>query len=74
MSKAQEDITEDEKNCLARVRDPSDREEISFTRLVRTFYGDSSGNNLSELILEAEYDGTIFDNIALYDAGSDDGL
>ncbi|KAJ5792452.1 uncharacterized protein N7503_008430 [Penicillium pulvis] len=74
MSKAQEDITEDEKDFLARVRDPSDRKEISYTRLVRTFYGNGSENNLSKLILEAEYDGTIFDNIALYDARSDNGL
>lgn len=74
MSKAQEDITEDEKDFLARVRDPSDRKEISYTRLVRTFYGGGSEINLSELILEAEYDGTIFDDIALYDVGSDDGL
>lgn len=69
-----EDITEDEKDFLARVRNPSDRQGVSYTRLVRTFYGDASETNLSQLITEAEYDGTIFDNAALYNAGSDDGL
>lgn len=74
MSKGKEDIIEDEKDFLARVRSPSDRQGVSYTRLVRTFYGDRSEISFSKLITEAEYDGTLFDNAALYNAGSDDGL
>ncbi|EED15557.1 hypothetical protein TSTA_049950 [Talaromyces stipitatus ATCC 10500] len=68
------DITEDEKNLLARIRSASDRQGVSYTRLVRTFYGEGSEGNLAKLIFEAEYDGTVFDDAALYDAGSNDGL
>ncbi|TQB68083.1 hypothetical protein MPDQ_004050 [Monascus purpureus] len=74
MSLSKDDITEDEKNLLARVRSASDRQGVSYTRLVCTFYGEGSEENLAELISEAEYDGTVFDEAALYDAGSNDGL
>ncbi|KAJ6114751.1 hypothetical protein N7486_000529 [Penicillium sp. IBT 16267x] len=74
MFTGKEDITEEEKDFLARVRNPSDRQDVSYTRLVRTFYGDGSEISFSKLITEAEYDGTLFDNAELYDAGSDDGL
>ncbi|KAJ5777953.1 hypothetical protein N7520_001199 [Penicillium odoratum] len=69
-----DDITDDEKDLLARVRNPSDRQNISYTRLVRTFYGEGSDANFAELIFKAEFDEPVFDNAALYDAGSNDGL
>ncbi|KAJ5638117.1 hypothetical protein N7490_007996 [Penicillium lividum] len=69
-----DDITDDEKDLLARVRNPSDRQNISHTRLVRTFYGEGSDENFAELIFKPEFDESVFDNAALYDAGSDDGL
>jgi len=71
---ADEDITEDEKDLLSRIRHPLDRQGVSYTRLVRTFYGDQSDIVFPELITRGEYDGTVFDNVTLYDAGSDDGL
>ncbi|KAJ5802442.1 uncharacterized protein N7503_004892 [Penicillium pulvis] len=69
-----EDITKGEKDLLSRVRNPLDRQGVSYTRLVRTFYGDQSDIVFPELITQSEYDGAIFDNATLYDAGSDDGL
>lgn len=69
-----EDIAEGEKDLLSRVRDPLDRQGVSYTRLVRTFCGDQSDKAFPELIAQGEYDGTVFDNATLYDAGSDDGL
>lgn len=74
MWRTDEDITEGEKRLLSRVRDPLDRQGVSYTRLVRTFYGDQSDTVFPELIAQGEYDGTVFDNATLYDAGSDDGL
>ncbi|RAK98562.1 uncharacterized protein BO80DRAFT_427357 [Aspergillus ibericus CBS 121593] len=74
MSVDRDDITEDAKDLLARVRSPSDRQEVSYTRLVRTFYGEGSDEKLVDLIAEAEFDEPVFDNAALYDAGSNDGL
>ena len=74
MSLVDDDITDDEKDLLARVRSPSDRQGVSYTRLVRTFYGEGSDERLAQLISEAEFDGPVFDNAALYDAGSNDGL
>lgn len=71
---ADEDITGDEKDLLSRVRNPLDRQGVSYTRLVRTFYGGQSDIVFPELITRGEYDGTVFDNATLYDAGSDDGL
>jgi hypothetical protein len=44
-----EDITEDEKDFLARVQNFSDRQDVSYTRLVRIFYGDYSEISLSKL-------------------------
>ncbi|KAJ6006377.1 hypothetical protein N7451_004321 [Penicillium sp. IBT 35674x] len=74
MWEADEDITEGEKNLLSRARNSLDRQGVSYTRLVRTFYGDQSDIAFPELIVQGEYDGTVFDNTALYDARSDDGL
>lgn len=74
MSIDNDDITDYEKNFLARVRNPSDRQDVSYTRLVRTFYGEGSDLNFAELISEAEFDQPVFDDAALYDAGSSDGL
>lgn len=74
MSVDRDDITDDEKDLLAHVRSPSDRQGVSYTRLVRTFYGEGSDVNFVELISEAEFDEPVFDNAALYDAGSNDGL
>ncbi|KAJ6015636.1 hypothetical protein N7540_010227 [Penicillium herquei] len=74
MSLKDDDITDEEKDLIARVRHPSDRQDISYTRIVRTYYGEGSAEKLEELAEEAEYDQTIFDNAELYDAGSNDGL
>ncbi|KAJ5731156.1 uncharacterized protein N7483_005664 [Penicillium malachiteum] len=74
MSSNDDDITDDEKYLIARVRHPSDRQDISYSRVVRTFYGEGSAEKLAELAEEAEFDQTTFDNAELYDAGSNDGL
>ncbi|KAJ5891445.1 uncharacterized protein N7473_007673 [Penicillium subrubescens] len=74
MSLSEDDITEDKKNLLVRVRRASDRRGVSYTRLICTFFGEDSEENLAKLISEAEYDGAVFDDAALYDAGSNDGL
>ncbi|KAJ5919485.1 hypothetical protein N7454_009320 [Penicillium verhagenii] len=74
MDRKKEDITEDQKTLLAQVRDPSDRQQDSFSRIIRIYYSENSGEKFSQLILETEYDGARFENAALYDAGSDDGL
>lgn len=68
------DITDDEKDLLAWVRNSLDRREASYTRLVRTFYGECSDTIFADLISQAEFDGPVFDNAALYDAGWDDNL
>lgn len=68
------DITDDEKGLLARVRNPSDRRGVSYTRLVRKFYGERSDTIFADIISQAELDGPVFDNAALYDAGLNDGL
>lgn len=74
MWRTDEDITEGQKDLLSRVRDPLDRQGVSYTRLVRTFYGDQSDMVFPELITQSKYDGIVFDNATLYDAGSDGGL
>lgn len=74
MDKKNDDITDAEKDLLARVRTPSDRRDVSYSRVVRTFYGEGSDAIFAELISEAEYDQPVFDNAMLYNAGSNDGL
>ncbi|KAJ5728424.1 hypothetical protein N7493_004754 [Penicillium malachiteum] len=69
-----EDITEAEKDLLARVRNSSDRQGISYTRLVRTFYSGDSDTKLADILFQSEFDEPVFNNAALYDAGADDGL
>jgi hypothetical protein len=46
----------------------------SHTRFVRTFYGEDSEETRPSWFSPAEYDGTGFDDAALYDAVSIDGL
>ncbi|KAJ5723313.1 hypothetical protein N7488_001348 [Penicillium malachiteum] len=74
MSRDDGDITDTEKDLLARVRNPSDRQGISYTRLVRTFYSDESDIKLADLLSQSEFDEPVFNDAALYDAGADDDL
>ncbi|KAJ5622161.1 hypothetical protein N7528_005393 [Penicillium herquei] len=68
------DITDEGMDLIARVRNPSDRKDISYSRVVRTYYGEDSGEKFAELMEEAEFDQTVFDDAELYDAGFKDGL
>ncbi|KAJ5726592.1 uncharacterized protein N7483_007949 [Penicillium malachiteum] len=77
MYKEKDDITEAEKDLLARVRKPSDRRDTGTTRLIRTFYGEGSDDSFAELLDEAEFDLDFqphFDDATLYDAGSNNGF
>lgn len=74
MSRDNSDISDDAKGLLARVRNASDRQNVDFVRLVRTFYGDGSDETFKEIIADSEFDDPIFDNATLYDAGTEDGL
>ncbi|KAJ5736168.1 uncharacterized protein N7483_001293 [Penicillium malachiteum] len=74
MSRGRDDITDAEKDLLARVRNHLDRQRISYTRLVRTFYSDDSDTRFADLLSQSEFDEPVFDNAALYDAGADNGL
>ncbi|KAJ5734310.1 hypothetical protein N7493_003096 [Penicillium malachiteum] len=74
MSMNDVDITDEGKDLIARVRNPSDRKDISYSRVVRTYYDEDSDEKFAELMEEAEFDQTVFDDAELYNAGSKDGL